>query len=204
MACDYYYDLSKEWWSCNQRDGTGTMKQAMYVRVINFSTGRVINKVHFESELTAMDYDHTGQFIFSGDAQGYIYTASVNSHTGSISRTHKNRSMRSKSPITTVQYRTFSLVARCPVLLVCAQDGNLCFFREEEDFETLVGLPLRTPFPDAVWPLFPPSESYLSGVSLPASRHRSSPSRLLRTTVRNSNYCDFDRGGYLACELDAF
>ncbi|KAK8928900.1 hypothetical protein KSP39_PZI017857 [Platanthera zijinensis] len=36
--------------------------------------------------------------------------------------------MRSKSLITTVQYRTFSLVARCPVLLVCAQDGNICFF----------------------------------------------------------------------------
>ncbi|KAK8949194.1 hypothetical protein KSP39_PZI005992 [Platanthera zijinensis] len=36
--------------------------------------------------------------------------------------------MRRKSLITIVQYRTFSLVARCPVLLVCAQDGNICFF----------------------------------------------------------------------------
>ncbi|KAG0481982.1 hypothetical protein HPP92_010066 [Vanilla planifolia] len=98
------------------------------ISVINFSTGRIINKLQFENELTAMDNDHTGQLIFSGDAQGYVYSVSVNSHTGSTSRSHKNRSMRSKSPITTVQYRTFSLVARCPVLLVCAQDGNLCFF----------------------------------------------------------------------------
>ncbi|KAL0903592.1 hypothetical protein M5K25_027982 [Dendrobium thyrsiflorum] len=98
------------------------------INMINFSTGRVIKKVYFDKELTAMDNDHTGQLIFCGDAQGCIYTVSVNSHTGSISRSHKNRSMRSKSPITTVQYRTFSLVARCPVLLVCAQDGNLCFF----------------------------------------------------------------------------
>lgn len=98
------------------------------ISMINFSTGRVIKKVYFEKELTAMDNDHTGQLIFCGDAQGCIYTVSVNSHTGSISRSHKNRSMRRKSPITTVQYRTFSLVARCPVLLVCAQDGHLCFF----------------------------------------------------------------------------
>ncbi|KAK8918739.1 Transcriptional corepressor LEUNIG [Platanthera zijinensis] len=98
------------------------------ISVINFSIGRVINKVYFDNGLTAMDNDHTGQLIFSGDAQGCIYTVSVNSHTGSISRSHKNRSMRSKSLITTVQYRTFSLVARCPVLLVCAQDGNICFF----------------------------------------------------------------------------
>lgn len=125
--------------------------------MINFSTGRIIKKVYFEKELTAMDNDHTGQLIFCGDGQVYflinltcnklkymqnvqfsslneklqgsIYTVRVNSHTGSISRSHKNRSMRSKSPITTVQYRTFSLVARCPVLLACAQDGNLCFFR---------------------------------------------------------------------------
>lgn len=98
------------------------------ISVINFSIGRVINKVYFENGLTAMDNDHTGQLIFSGDAQGCVYTVSVNSHTGSISKSHKNRSLRSKSLITTVQYRTFSLVARCPVLLVCAQDGNLCFF----------------------------------------------------------------------------
>lgn len=98
------------------------------ISMINFSIGRVINKIYFENGLTAMDNDHTGQLIFSGDAKGCIYTVSVNSHTGSLSRSHKNRSMRSKSSITTVQYRTFSLVARCPVLLVCAQDGNLCFF----------------------------------------------------------------------------
>ncbi|CAO2194873.1 unnamed protein product [Urochloa humidicola] len=98
------------------------------INAINFSTGRVISKLNFDDAVTALDIDHTGQLIFAGDAQGYIYTVSVNSHTGSLSRTHKNKSSKSKSPITTIQYRTFSLVARCPVLLSCAQDGNLSFF----------------------------------------------------------------------------
>lgn len=98
------------------------------INAINFSTGRVISKLNFDDAVTALDIDHTGQFIFAGDAQGYIYTVSVNSHTGSLSRTHKNKSSKSKSPITTIQYRTFSLMARCPVLLSCAQDGNLSFF----------------------------------------------------------------------------
>ncbi|CAL9067208.1 uncharacterized protein LOC103975275 [Musa acuminata AAA Group] len=108
---------------------------------INFSTGRVINKLLFENEITAMDNDHTGQHIFAGDAQGCIYTVKVNSHTGSISRSHRNRSIRTKSPITTIQYRTFSLVARGPVLLACALDGNICFFSvalEVQGYLTLV------------------------------------------------------------------
>ncbi|XP_010271526.1 PREDICTED: WD repeat-containing protein 13 [Nelumbo nucifera] len=99
------------------------------ITVINFSTGRIINKAGFESEVTAMDHDHTGQLIFCGDAQGCIYTVSMTSHTGALSRTHRNRSSNnSKSPITTIQYRTFSLLARGPVLLACAQDGSLSFF----------------------------------------------------------------------------
>ncbi|OEL23631.1 hypothetical protein BAE44_0015347 [Dichanthelium oligosanthes] len=98
------------------------------INAINFSTGRVISKLNFDDAVTALDIDHTGQLIFAGDGQGYIYTVSVNSHTGSLSRTHKNKSNKSKSPITTIQYRTFSLVARYPVLLSCAQDGNLSFF----------------------------------------------------------------------------
>ncbi|KAJ4792448.1 transducin family protein / WD-40 repeat family protein [Rhynchospora pubera] len=111
------------------------------INVINFSTGRVISKLHLDDEITALDNDHTGQIVFAGDAQGCVYTVSVNSHTGSLSRTHKNKSMRGKLAITTVQYRTFSLVARCPVLLVCAQDGNLSFFSvamEAQGYLTLV------------------------------------------------------------------
>lgn len=38
-------------------------------KVFNFSTGRVIDKAVFDSGVTAMDHDHTGQFIFCGDAQ---------------------------------------------------------------------------------------------------------------------------------------
>lgn len=98
------------------------------INELNFSTGHVVNKLLFENEITAMDNDHTGQHLFAGDAQGCIYSVKVNSHTGAISRSHKNRSIKSKSPITTVQYRTFSFVARGPVLLACARDGNICFF----------------------------------------------------------------------------
>ncbi|XP_058110469.1 uncharacterized protein LOC131253478 [Magnolia sinica] len=99
------------------------------ITVINFSTGRFINKALFENEITAMDNDHTGQLIFCGDAQGCIYTVNMNSRTGALSRMHRNRSSsKRKSPITTVQYRTFSLLARGPVLLVCTQDGSMSFF----------------------------------------------------------------------------
>ncbi|KAL7156587.1 hypothetical protein ABFS83_02G019600 [Erythranthe nasuta] len=99
------------------------------IMVFNFSTGRTINKSTFDSEVTAMDLDHTGQLIFCGDAQGCIYTVTMNSHTGALSRTHRHRSKaKHKSPVTTVQYRTFSLLARGPVLLTFCRDGSLSFF----------------------------------------------------------------------------
>ncbi|CAA3017733.1 WD repeat-containing 13 [Olea europaea subsp. europaea] len=99
------------------------------IMVFNFSTGRTISKATFDSEVTAMDQDHTGQIIFCGDAKGYVYTVSMDSRTGALSRSHRNKS-RSKqnSPVTTVQYRTFSLLARGPVLLTFSQDGSLSFF----------------------------------------------------------------------------
>lgn len=99
------------------------------ITVFNFSTGRVINKTVFDNEVTAMDHDHTGQLIFCGDAQGCVYTVSMNSHTGVLSRSHRNRNgSKRKSPVTTVQYRTFSLLARGPVLLTFTRDGSLSFF----------------------------------------------------------------------------
>ncbi|KAH1102443.1 hypothetical protein GLYMA_13G201900v4 [Glycine max] len=99
------------------------------INVFNFSTGRVINKSIFDSEVTSMDHDHTGNLLFCGDAQGCIYSVNMNSHTGVLSRSHRYRSSsRHKSPVTTVQYRSFSLLARGPVLLTCTQDGNLSFF----------------------------------------------------------------------------
>ncbi|XP_044444150.1 uncharacterized protein [Triticum aestivum] len=75
---------------------------------INFSTGRVISKLTYDNAVTALDIDHTGQLIFAGDAQGYIYTISVNSHTGSLSRTHKNKSCKIKSSVTTIRIATNS------------------------------------------------------------------------------------------------
>ncbi|KAG6413422.1 hypothetical protein SASPL_126131 [Salvia splendens] len=99
------------------------------ILVFNFSTGRTINKMALYSEVTAMDHDHTGQIIFCGDAQGCVYTLTMDSHTGALSRTHRHRSKANNpSPITTVQYRTFSLLARGPVLLTFSRDGSLSFF----------------------------------------------------------------------------
>ncbi|KAI4375693.1 hypothetical protein MLD38_013533 [Melastoma candidum] len=99
------------------------------VTVLNFSTGRMINKISLDSEVTAMDHDHTGQMIFCGDVQGSIHTISINSHTGVLSRVHRDRSgSKHRSRVTTVQYRSFSLLARGPVLLTCTQDGTLSFF----------------------------------------------------------------------------
>ncbi|KAJ4827476.1 hypothetical protein Tsubulata_006822 [Turnera subulata] len=99
------------------------------VNVFNFSTGRVISKAVFDDKVTSMDHDHTGQLIFCGDARGCIYSVSMNSRTGALSRSHRHRSnSKGKSPITTVQYRSFSLLARGPVLLACTQDGSLSFF----------------------------------------------------------------------------
>ncbi|KAL8556153.1 hypothetical protein ACS0TY_003807 [Phlomoides rotata] len=99
------------------------------IMVFNFSTGRSINKSNFDSEVTAMDHDHTGQLIFCGDAQGCVYTVTMNSRTGALSRAHRHRSKaKHKSPVTTVQYRTFSLLARGPVLLTFSRDGSLSFF----------------------------------------------------------------------------
>lgn len=99
------------------------------ISVFNLSTGRVINKAVFDNEVTAMDHDHTGQLIFCGDAQGSIYSVNINCYTGSLSRTHRNWSSSArKSLVTTVQYRSFSLLARGPVLLAFTQDGSLSFF----------------------------------------------------------------------------
>ncbi|KAJ0077146.1 hypothetical protein Patl1_36515 [Pistacia atlantica] len=99
------------------------------VTVFNFSTGRIINKLVLDSEVTSMDHDHTGQLIFCGDGQGCIHSVTMDSHSGALSRSHRNRSTgKQKSPVTTVQYRSFSLLARGPVLLTCTQDGSLTFF----------------------------------------------------------------------------
>ncbi|GAV72121.1 WD40 domain-containing protein [Cephalotus follicularis] len=99
------------------------------ITVFNFSTGRIINKLVFDSGITAMDHDHTGHLLFCGDEQGCIYSVSVGSHIGSLSRSHRYRSSsKHKCPVTTVQYRSFSLLAQGPVLLTCTQDGSLTFF----------------------------------------------------------------------------
>ncbi|XP_048492213.1 uncharacterized protein LOC104904305 isoform X2 [Beta vulgaris subsp. vulgaris] len=99
------------------------------INVYNFSTGRLIHKHVLDDEVTAMDHDHTGQLLFCGDAQGCIYTVGMDSRYGALSRVHRNRNgSKRKSPVSVVQYRTFSLLARGPVLLTCTQDGSLAFF----------------------------------------------------------------------------
>ncbi|KAI3497296.1 hypothetical protein L1887_39805 [Cichorium endivia] len=99
------------------------------ISVFNFSTGRLIDKIVVNSKVTAMDFDNTGQFMFCGDAQGYIYTITVNSHQGTLTRSHRAKnSSKTKSEVTTIQYRTFSLMTRGPVLLSFSRDGSLSFF----------------------------------------------------------------------------
>ncbi|KAM7479337.1 hypothetical protein LguiA_027550 [Lonicera macranthoides] len=61
------------------------------ITVFNFSTGRTIHKSVFDSEVTAMDHDHTGQLIFCGDVQGNIYTVKMDSRTGTLSRSYRSR-----------------------------------------------------------------------------------------------------------------
>ncbi|KAK8622272.1 hypothetical protein V6N13_117195 [Hibiscus sabdariffa] len=98
------------------------------ITVFNFSTGRIITKSIFDSEVTSMDHDHTGHLIFCGDAQGCVYSVTMDSHTGALSRSHRYRSSnKQKFPITTVKYRSFSLLAGGPVLLTCTKDGCLSF-----------------------------------------------------------------------------
>lgn len=69
-------------------------------------------------------------FLHECFVQGCIYSVTMNSHTGALYRSHRHRSKsKHKSPVTTVQYRTFSLLARGPVLLTFCRDGSLSFFR---------------------------------------------------------------------------
>ncbi|KAK8706641.1 hypothetical protein V6N13_050196 [Hibiscus sabdariffa] len=99
------------------------------ITVLNFSTGRIITKSIFDNEVTSMDHDHTGHLIFCGDAQGCVYSVTMDSHTAALSRSHRYRSSnKQKFPITTVKYRSFSLLAGGPVLLTCTKDGSLSFF----------------------------------------------------------------------------
>ncbi|XP_019169258.1 PREDICTED: WD repeat-containing protein 13-like isoform X2 [Ipomoea nil] len=97
--------------------------------VFNFSTGRTISKTVFDGEVTAMDHDHTGQLIFCGDGQGCLYAVAMDSRTGVLSRSHRHRSSgKCRAAVTTVQYRTFSPLARGPGLLSFNRDGNLSFY----------------------------------------------------------------------------
>lgn len=62
--------------------------------------------------------------------QGSIYTVKVNSHQGTLSRSHRIKpSSKEKSEFTTIQYRSFSLMTQGPVLLALTRDGSLSFFR---------------------------------------------------------------------------
>ncbi|KAH7297762.1 hypothetical protein KP509_25G011200 [Ceratopteris richardii] len=105
----------------------GNAKKEM--SVINFSTGRSLCRISLESNVTAIDMDHTGHVVFAGDAQGCVHSVKINSHTGELTQAHKCRlGLRRKSPIMSIQYKTFSLLANGPVLLASTQDGTIRFF----------------------------------------------------------------------------
>ncbi|KAJ7533984.1 hypothetical protein O6H91_13G074200 [Diphasiastrum complanatum] len=99
------------------------------VKVFNFSTGRQLHRLSVEKNITTMDIDNAGHILFAGDAQGCIHSIVVDTHTGALSRAHRNTmGLSHRSPTTTVQFRTFSLLAGGPVLLASNQDGTLRFF----------------------------------------------------------------------------
>ncbi|XP_061957782.1 uncharacterized protein LOC133679256 isoform X2 [Populus nigra] len=98
------------------------------ITVFNFSTGRIINKLVLDDKVTALDHDHTGHLIFSGDAQGCVLDKHGPTHRCVVSVSSLRSSAESRYQVTTVWYRSFSLLAGGPVLLTCTQDGSFSFF----------------------------------------------------------------------------
>lgn len=101
------------------------------ISVFNFSTGRIIQKLSLDSNVTAMDIDHSGHILFAGDAKGCIHSVSLQMHNGDFVMRHSHKTGMTgvhKSSTTTVQFRTFSRLAAGPVLLVASQDGLIRFF----------------------------------------------------------------------------
>ncbi|KAL9370804.1 hypothetical protein Peur_035944 [Populus x canadensis] len=98
--------------------------------VFNFSTGRIINKLVLDDKVTALDHDHTGHLIFSGDAQGCVLDKHGPTHRCVVSVSSLRSSAESRYQVTTVWYRSFSLLAGGPVLLTFAgsEDSNVYFY----------------------------------------------------------------------------
>ncbi|CAM6101544.1 unnamed protein product [Calypogeia fissa] len=97
--------------------------------VINFSTGRTIQRLSVERNITAMDISSNGHILFAGDSEGCVHSIKVDFQTGALSHKHRTtKGLHRKSPTTTVQFKNFSRLAGGPVLLVANQDGSLRFF----------------------------------------------------------------------------
>ncbi|KAI5577350.1 hypothetical protein BDE02_09G106800 [Populus trichocarpa] len=91
------------------------------ITVFNFSTGRIINKLVLDDKVTALDHDHTGHLFSVGMHRRLFFCA--------LFRSHRYRSSgKSRYQVTTVWYRSLSLLAGGPVLLTCTQDGSFSFF----------------------------------------------------------------------------
>ncbi|GBG75476.1 hypothetical protein CBR_g20107 [Chara braunii] len=97
---------------------------------ILFHTGRVVQRAgRLESSITAMDTDHTGSVVFAGDSVGNVQSFSCNPHTGALVHKHRcSAGTKHKAQVNSVAYRTFSVLAGNPVLLVATMDGNLRFY----------------------------------------------------------------------------
>lgn len=99
------------------------------ITAFNFSTGRLIHKLALDSDVTALDVDHSGHLLFAGDSRGAVHSVTVKMHHGSfVMRSAHRSSLKHKSATTTIQFRTFSRLAAGPVLLAATQDGLLRFF----------------------------------------------------------------------------
>lgn len=101
------------------------------VSAFNFSTGRIIHKLSLGSNVTALDVDHSGHFVFAGDANGSIHSISIKMENGNfVMRSAHRLSLKGfhRTATTTIQFRSYSRVAAGPVLLAATQDGLLRFF----------------------------------------------------------------------------
>lgn len=120
------------------------------IAAFNFSTGRIIHKLALESNVTALDVDHSGHILFAGDARGTVHCVTIKMHHGNfVMRSSHRISLKGlhKSATTTIQFRTFSRLAAGPVLLAATQDGLLRFFTVALQIEGYLSLKFSLQLP---------------------------------------------------------
>ena len=138
------------------------------ITVFNFSTGRIVQKLSLDSNVTALDVDHSSHILFAGDAKGSVASISIKMQNGNFIMRNGHRSSLKgshKSATTTIQFRTFSRLAAGPVLLAATQDGLLRFFSVAPQIDGYLSLKCSLSF------LLESSRSCLFELSIDVCRH---------------------------------